>query len=92
MVTVFGKSVWKVIVWTLNCLLLTVLIVRTFQIDNDKAPVLFSFYYAVILLINLILWFSFSFTDKTVKAEFKTISLTLLLIFIPLLILISEYS
>lgn len=70
---------------------LTILIKRTFEIDNDKALVLFIFYYGAILLINLVLWISFSFTNKSAKTDFKRISLTLLAAFIPLLTLVIAY-
>jgi hypothetical protein len=87
-----GETTWRILLWVTNILLLTALIRRTFEIDNDKAPVLFMLFYGIILLVNLVLWFSFSFADKSVKTDFKRISLTLLVAFIPLLTLVITYG
>ena len=87
-----SKTTWTVVLWLINVLLLTILIRRTFEIDNDKAPVLFMFYYGVILFVNTLFWISFSFADKPVSADFKRISLTLLAAFIPLLALVIAYG
>jgi hypothetical protein len=87
-----GKTMWTIILWVTNILVLTILIRRTFEIDNDKAPVLFMFYYGIILLVNLALWLSFSFADKSVRTDFKRIFLTLLAAFIPLLTLVITYG
>lgn len=87
-----SKTTLTVTLWVINVLLLTILIKRTFEIDNDKAPILFIFYYGVILFVNLILWLSFSFTNKSVRTDFKKISLTLLAAFIPLLVFVIAYG
>jgi hypothetical protein len=86
------KTTWTVLLWVINILLVIILIERTFEIDNDKAPILFMFYYGVILFINLLLWISFSLADKSVKTDFKRISLTLLAVFIPLLTVVTAYG
>jgi hypothetical protein len=87
-----SKVTWAIILWITNILLLTILVRRTFEIDNDRAPVLFMFYYGAIVLVNLVLWLSFSVTDKSVKTDFKRISLTLLTAFVPLLTVVIIYG
>jgi hypothetical protein len=87
-----AKTTLKMMLWVTNIFVLTILIERTFEIDNDKAPVLFMFYYGIILLLNLVLWLSFNFANKSIRTDFKRIFLALLGAFVPLLTLVIIYA
>jgi RsiW-degrading membrane proteinase PrsW (M82 family) len=71
-------------------LILIGLLVKTSWDGNDKAIILVIFFYPLLILINLIFWFTLSSKQKPESKIYRTTTIGLIILFLPVLILASS--
>lgn len=75
----------KGIIYIINIILVLTILIRVDQINNDKAPLIFIFYYPLIFLTNFILG---SLLKGKISNVFLNVSIILLALFIPFCIIV----
>jgi hypothetical protein len=68
-------------------LILVGLLVKTSWDGNDKAIILVLFFYPVLISINLIIWMTLSSKRKSESKIYRTTTIGLIVLFLPVLIL-----
>jgi len=77
--------IWTAFVATLNILAVWFLLKVIKDDHSDKAPILFWFYYPLIILGDFVAWLTLHLRKKSLSRQVKYIIITLLILFIPLL-------
>ena len=75
----------KILIWSINLLLVGLLVSRVMIINNDKSPIAYILGYAVLISFNLLLWLILSFFKVKFAGQFKRLIMGLLVLFLPLL-------
>jgi len=78
----------KILIWSINLLLIGLLVSRVMIIDNDKSPIVYIFGYAVLISFDLLLWLILSLFKVKFVGQFKRLITGLLVLFLPLLFLV----
>ena len=69
----------------INCIILFLILFFTIRNNSDKSIVVFIFYYPILIFINLMLYWMFK------MKIFKTLLIIELSMFIPLILLLTEW-
>jgi hypothetical protein len=77
----------RTIVFSVNIAIIVLIILRVYQINNDKGILLIIFLYPLIVLINLIIWLSLRIFKNEHSVIYKQSLLGLLILFIPTIII-----
>ena len=78
----------RVIIYLVNALLILLIIRRIVIIDNDKAPIIFLFFYPVLLIVNFLIGVILRFMRKQIYRTYWRVCLWMVLLFIPLVAII----
>ncbi|AYB32863.1 hypothetical protein D4L85_20775 [Chryseolinea soli] len=80
----------RAVIYLFNLLLIAVIIQRVIAIDNDKAHLIFLFYYPALLLLNLLIGVVLKIAKRESYRDFWQLCIWMGCLFIPTyLILIS---
>jgi hypothetical protein len=77
--------IWTAFIATLNILAIWFLLKVIKDDGSDKAPILFWFYYPLIIFGDFIAWLTLRLRKKSLSRQVKYIIIALLILFIPLL-------
>ena len=81
-------SLSKTILWSVNLLLIGLLVGRVMIIDNDKSPVAYILGYAVLTSLNVLIWIMLAIFKVQFAGQFKKVIVGFLVLFLPLLFLV----
>ena len=83
-------TIGSVIIGTINLILIILVTYRVVTVDNDKSIVVFMFFYFVLIGLNFILWAVLSLFKSRLKTKMGTIITGLVILFIPILIYLTQ--
>ena len=80
----------KIIAFVLNAIIIGLIIYFVFITNSDKSPILFMVFYPSLTILNLIISITLGFLRMKQANIYKQIVFGEILLFIPLVLLISE--
>jgi hypothetical protein len=81
----------KTIAFLLNAIIIGLIIYFVFKTDSDKSPIIFMVFYPALTILNLIIAIVFSLLKLTQAKIYKQIVIGQLIIFVPLVFIISQF-
>ena len=78
----------KITVWSINLILIVLLVSRVIIIDNDKSPLAYIVGYTFLTTLNIIIWIILLLLKAEFSKQFKLLIIGLLILFLPLLFLV----
>ena len=81
----------KIISIFLNAVIIILIIYFVYRTDSDKSPIIFMVLYPVLFTLNLLILFVLGLAKSKYSKIYKQIVLGLLILFFPLLIIISSF-
>jgi hypothetical protein len=84
-------NIHKTIAFLLNAVIIGFIIYFVFKTDSDKSPIIFMMFYPALTILNLIIAIGFWVLKLPQAKIYKQIVIGLLIIFLPLVIIISQF-
>ena len=84
-------TIHKTIAFLLNAIIIGLIIYFVFKTDSDKSPIIFMVFYPALTILNLIIAIVLGFLKVTQAKIYKQIVIGQLIIFVPLVFIISQF-
>ena len=84
-------NIHKTIAFTLNSIIIGLIIYFVFKTDSDKSPIIFMVFYPALTILNLIIAIVFGLLKLMQAKIYKQIVIGQLIIFLPLVLIISQF-
>ena len=81
----------KTIAFVLNAMIVGLIIFFVFKTNSDKSPIIFIVFYPALIIFNLIISIVLELLKMTQAKIYKQIIIGLLILFIPLVFMISQF-
>ena len=81
----------RTIAFLLNAIIIGIIIYYVFKTDSDKSPIIFMVFYPALTILNLIIAIVFGLLKLTQAKIYKQIVIGQLIIFVPLVFIISQF-
>jgi len=81
----------KTIVFVLNAIIIGLIVFFVFKTNSDKSPIIFIVFYPALIIFNLIIAIVLELLKMTQAKIYKQIIIGLLILFIPLVFMISQF-
>ena len=84
-------KIHRLIALLTNALIIALIIYFVYKTNSDKSPVIFMLFYPVLIILNVIAAIIFLILKKPVAFIYQQIILVLILLFLPLIFLLSTF-
>jgi len=84
-------NIHKTIAFLLNAIIIGLIVYFVFKTDSDKSPIIFMVFYPALTILNLIIAFVLGLLKLTQAKIYKQIVIGQLIIFVPLIFIISQF-
>ena len=84
-------NIHKTIAFLLNAIIIGLIIYFVFKTDSDKSPIIFMVFYPALTILNLIIAIVFGLLKLMQAKIYKQIVIGQLIIFLPLVLIISQF-
>ena len=81
----------RTIAFVINVLIIGLIIYTVIKDGSDKSPIIFMMFYPALTILNLIIAIVLSFLKLSQAKIYKQIVIGQLLLFIPIILIISQY-
>jgi heme A synthase len=81
----------RTIAFVVNALIIALIIYAVIKSDSDKSPIIFMVFYPALTILNLVIAIVLSLLKVRKAKIYKQIVIGQLLLFLPLILIISEY-
>jgi hypothetical protein len=71
-------------IFGINILIVSMIVLRVISIDDDKAHLIFLFYYPSLIIVNFVIGLILKFMDKEMYKNYWRVCLGQLLLFVPI--------
>ncbi len=81
----------RTIAFSVNAIIIALIIYLIIKSDSDKSPIIFMLFYPALTILILTIFLVLKFLKKAEAKIYKQILIGLLLLFFPIVLLISQY-